>query len=163
MNGRMNLRNKGKRENKIFYLISSIMFYGYILFLFWRVFFYAYGSYYRSSSEIISYNIIPFKTIINYLARFNAYPLDVWFFNLFGNVMAFMPLGFFVPIVYGRIKKSKYIIYIGFLMSLFIEVLQIITRLGTFDVDDIILNTMGTLIGYVVYKGVGKFLKDALF
>lgn len=158
MNGEINLGNKRKRENRIFGLISCILFYGYILFLLWRVFFYAYGSYYRSSSEIISYNLIPFKTIVSYFIGFYRYPFDVWFFNIFGNVMAFIPLGFFVPIVFEKVKKLKYSIFIGVSMSFCIEILQIITKLGSLDVDDIILNTIGTLIGYIVYKGVEKYI-----
>ena len=40
---------------------------------------------------------------------------------------------------------------LGFLLSLGVEVVQLLTRVGTFDVDDVLLNTIGVALGYVVY------------
>lgn len=155
-----NLKNKGKIKNRRIYLIACILFWTYIIFLLWRVFFYAYGSFYRVASETIRYNIIPFKTIGSYFIGFYRYSFRIWFFNLFGNIMAFMPLGFFVPVVFEKIKKIKHTIFIGTSLSTCIEMAQIITRVGTFDVDDIILNTIGTLIGYRIYLGVQKYISN---
>lgn len=157
MKKRMNLKNTRNKFNSLLYFISCILFSGYIIFLLWRVFFYAYGQHYRSVSKIIKYNLIPFKTITNYIIGYSRYPFNVWFFNLFGNVMAFIPLGFFVPIVFYKVKEIKHIIIIAIIVSSIIEVLQFITKLGSLDIDDIILNTLGAALGYVLYKCIEKF------
>lgn len=140
------------KNNKCLYFLVLLLFISYILVLLNRVLFYAYGNYYRYASDVISYNIIPFKTIVRYFKGFNLYPLNVWFFNLFGNVLAFIPFGFFLPIVFKRVSNIKNIMLYGILFSLFIEILQLTTRLGSFDIDDIILNTIGTVLGFYIMK-----------
>lgn len=159
MMSKLYFKNKGIKGNYLLYLILCVLFSCYIIFLLWRVFFYAYGQHYRSISKIIKYNLIPFKTIVSYIIGFNHYPFNVWFFNLFGNVMAFIPLGFFVPIIFHKVKKIKHIIIIAIILSSIIEILQFITKLGSLDIDDIILNAIGAVLGYIIYKCIEKFAK----
>ncbi len=72
--------------------------------------------------------------------------------NLFGNVLAFMPLGFFLPALFGKWQKSFVVLVESFLLSLLVEEVQFVSHTGVFDVDDILLNTLGGLSGYLVYR-----------
>lgn len=76
------------------------------------------------------------------------------FVNFFGNIAGFMPLGFFPALLWrgGSLKRA---LLIGFSSSLFIEVWQIFIPRTT-DIDDILLNTLGALLGYLVWKLLGK-------
>ena len=74
------------------------------------------------------------------------------------NVMLFIPIGFFVG---GALKKKHiaYAIEIGFALSLFIEITQLITTRGVFNVDDIIHNTLGCVIGFSCFVLCYKLIK----
>lgn len=73
------------------------------------------------------------------------------FLNLAGNVLGFVPFGFFVPILNKRLRKSIVITVLGFLMSLTVELIQLVTKVGCFDVDDLLLNTLGAFFGYLFF------------
>jgi glycopeptide antibiotics resistance protein len=123
----------------------------YVLFISWRLFFYAYSNNYRGQMSSISYNLIPFKTIVNYLVNSGRVNFDVWIYNLAGNVAAFMPLGFLLPVAFKGMKASK-TFAIAFVLILTAEGLQLLSRRGVFDVDDLLLNMLGSIIGYGIYK-----------
>ncbi|MCL1819336.1 MAG: VanZ family protein [Oscillospiraceae bacterium] len=74
------------------------------------------------------------------------------FLRLFlGNIGWFVPFGFFLPVL---LKKERFsaVIITGFLFSLSIETLQYVFRKGVAELDDLILNTLGVVIGYLIYK-----------
>ncbi|WP_053956431.1 VanZ family protein [Inediibacterium massiliense] len=104
-------------------------------------------------------NTIPFKTITMYIINFNHYNFDIWFNNIFGNMIVFMPFGFLLPFVINKGNSLGQNIKISFLVSSCIEVLQFIFRLGICDIDDIILNIIGSTIGFFLYKLFIKGLK----
>lgn len=72
--------------------------------------------------------------------------------NLAGNVLMFVPLGFFVPALWQKMDKIYWHIpaMLGTIVA--IELLQLITRLGSCDVDDLILNLVGTTLGFALWK-----------
>ncbi|MEC1372963.1 VanZ family protein [Heyndrickxia oleronia] len=72
-----------------------------------------------------------------------------WIYD-FGNIAAFIPFGVFIPLLY-RVSFKKFI-FIFILIILVLETLQSLTFLGTFDVDDVISNTLGAAIGFCAYK-----------
>ncbi|MED1412658.1 MULTISPECIES: VanZ family protein [Bacillus] len=74
---------------------------------------------------------------------------NLWFFN-FGNLTAFIPFGVLIPMLY----RCSFIRFItSFCISILIlEVLQMVTFLGGFDIDDVIVNAMGATIGFCAYK-----------
>ena len=74
----------------------------------------------------------------------------------FGNVLGFMPYGFVLPVINRRMRNGFFIILSGFSISLTVEVIQLITRAGCFDVDDMILNTLGAALGYGIYAVCDK-------
>ena len=110
---------------------------------------------YHYNSESIAVNLkranfIPFHTIQLYLhTKLRAeYSIE----NLFGNILIFVPLGFLIPLMFAHTRSSWKIFTISLLTSLVLETTQLITVLGSFDVDDLILNTTGGMIGYFAFK-----------
>ncbi|MFI3230757.1 MAG: VanZ family protein, partial [bacterium] len=97
------------------------------------------------SSEL-NINLILFDTIKPYL---NMISHQFAFKNIVGNILAFVPLGFFMSILFFR-KNIIKTFFGGVLVILFIESIQLVTKIGFFDVDDILLNSIGILIGYII-------------
>lgn len=102
------------------------------------------------------YNVVPFQTISNYIKASGQINASVWVSNLFGNVLAFMPLGFFLPLLFKRFMKFWPTLFLILFSTLAVECLQYVFRVGSFDIDDIILNTLGGAIGYLFYKAVAN-------
>ncbi|WP_071394264.1 VanZ family protein [Bacillus tuaregi] len=93
-----------------------------------------------------SSNIIPFKTIF-----INIHSLSMWrdFSNLVGNIIVFIPFGLFLVLLSKHNRISCiHVLTLSFGLSFGFECLQLLTSLGIFDVDDLLLNTSGGLIGY---------------
>lgn len=72
--------------------------------------------------------------------------------HLVGNVMAFIPLGMFIPMLMGnKLLSGANVFLSSLLLSLGYEVTQLLTGMGIFDVDDLMLNTLGGVIGYILF------------
>lgn len=71
--------------------------------------------------------------------------------NILGNVLAFVPLGFMLPTIWEGWRHWYLIVPFGFMVSLLVEMIQLTTKVGTFDVDDLLLNSVGAWIGYVLF------------
>ena len=71
------------------------------------------------------------------------------------NIVIFVPLGIYVGILFERWILGKRLVFV-FLLSLLVEGLQYILRLGAFDVTDIITNTLGGVIGLIIFSAIGK-------
>lgn len=145
---------------KTFRIISFILFIIYLAILINVLFL---DVRYGRVTGIKRYNLDFFKTIKNYIKYSDTNTIMI---NIFGNILAFMPLGFFVPILIRQTRFFISIILISGVVSLLVEVLQYYFAVGSFDVDDIILNTFGGLIGYLIfiicyyiYYGI-KYLHD---
>ena len=76
--------------------------------------------------------------------------------NLGGNVVGFMPFGFFLPVVSRRGRRLHNAVLLAFGLSLCIETVQLVFKVGSFDVDDLLLNTIGGILGFGLYKLVQK-------
>ena len=76
--------------------------------------------------------------------------------NLVGNVVMFIPLGFLTPYIWGKLRKFWVHFLYMVLIIVGIEVLQLVTLLGSCDVDDLILNLVGTSVGFLVWKVVSR-------
>ena len=97
------------------------------------------------------YNFVPFVEIRRFWIYRKQLGMFALFTNIFGNVLGFMPYGFVLPVITRRMRNGFFIILSGFSISLAVEVIQLITRVGCFDVDDMILNTLGVALGYGIY------------
>ena len=71
--------------------------------------------------------------------------------NLLGNILAFVPFGYLLPKIVTRKLGVFYTVLFTLEFSVFVELIQLVTRTGSFDVDDLILNTIGGLVGYTLY------------
>jgi glycopeptide antibiotics resistance protein len=71
--------------------------------------------------------------------------------NLAGNIIAFMPMGFLLPIVFKRLNKFQNTVLVSLFFTVLIEVSQYILAVGVSDIDDVILNLAGAVIGYLIY------------
>lgn len=89
------------------------------------------------------YNLVPFKEIMRFYTYRELVGIEAFLLNLFGNVLAFIPFGVMVPIVSRKNRRFFRVLGLTFLLSLFIECIQLIFKVGSFDVDDLILNTVG--------------------
>lgn len=92
-----------------------------------------------------SSNFIPFKEMFRYELGSMKFLK-----NVIGNMLMFAPYGFFISYFLKAEKKST-IIYLSIIVSLTIEVTQLMIG-RVFDVDDIMLNVLGGLFGYYIYK-----------
>lgn len=80
------------------------------------------------------------------------------FLRLFlGNIGWFIPYGFLMPMLLGK-KSILKVAVLGFIFSFGIEILQFIFRKGVAELDDLILNTLGVIIGYVLYMLLSNYL-----
>lgn len=111
---------------------------------------------YDSFSEYLrgSVNLVPFKTIAGFIEGAVTGTMDADFSltNLLGNLVAFMPMGLFLPCVFKKTRRFTGLLLCSSLVVLFIEGLQLITMHGSFDIDDFILNISGALLGYAFWR-----------
>lgn len=104
-------------------------------------------------------NLIPFRTISSQL--FGANPLvDDWnsvsLLNLMANIFLFFPIGLFFPLLWDKWNSAKKALYIGLITTSLVEFIQLFIGRSV-DIDDIILNTIGVLIGYGFFVLLSKF------
>lgn len=114
--------------------------------------------YMKSSS-----NFVPFKTIITYVKAIfdGSMNIDIPIKNLIGNAFMFLPMGIYLPYFFKKINKLSVFAFAMVILLFVIEVIQIVTRRGSFDVDDFILNVFGALIGFSIWKmnSIQKLIK----
>lgn len=133
--------------------VVSILFISYVIILSNIISSSDYGS-------VQGFNLIPFKEILRYTVGSNLFYL-----NVVGNIVIFLPLGYFVGL-FLHDKKASHTVTLALLVSSFGEIIQY--NIGrTLDIDDILLNTFGTLIGLYIYKILKKapkvFQNDGLY
>ena len=113
-----------------------------------------------------NYNLMPFHTIGNYwhILANKEYYLAKWSYeqylqqvqgsvvNLVGNVIMFIPLGYFIPRVGQKYRRFFRCMLLVLVLILAVELLQLITLLGSCDIDDLLLNILGAAMGYILWK-----------
>jgi len=103
------------------------------------------------------YNLIPFSTIKIFL-NFDQFNTNMWVINLIGNIGVFVPFGILLPVV---IKGKIVLSYINFIIGVFVlELIQLLSRRGSFDIDDLLLNSVGFVIGYGIYTIIVLWLNS---
>lgn len=93
-------------------------------------------------------------TLVETLKMFkdNFMGLSNSLYNVLGNVLLFIPLGFGIPLLFKNHNKLGKITFYGFAASLSIESLQYLTRTNFTDIDDVIFNTFGAILGFIIYN-----------
>ena len=120
-----------------------------------------------SREHLETSNIIPFATIIGYISGMisNDINTGIVIINLVTNLLLFAPMGFFIPMLFqDKIKNTKQFLIIIIILTFLVEIIQFITYRGSTDMDDIILNTIGASIVYMLMKTkvVKKLLEKAI-
>lgn len=97
-----------------------------------------------------NFNLVPFRTIAKYItAPFTGEAnLSIVATNLLGNLAAFVPMAFFLPLLFSRCHKFPAFLLFTALSVLAVELLQLILVVGICDIDDLILNTCGACAVY---------------
>ena len=136
-----NYVEKLEDKKKVTKFSLGIIFIYYIILLFNMVIFARYNT-------INSYNLIPFKSIIEIFNNGNIYSIII---NIFGNLLIFMPLEYFIIELF-KVKKFLLNFIISFIIIFIIEIIQYIFKIGVLDIDDLILCTLGMMLFYIIYN-----------
>lgn len=105
----------------------------------------------RKEYTYYRYNLVLFQEIKRFLNGAKYFSTKEIILNLLGNVVGFIPLGFFISMKFRKKAFSFLSVFFVFLFSLTMETIQLIFRIGVFDVDDLLLNTLGGFIGFFLY------------
>lgn len=147
------------KKEKVQKIIKWIIFIVYIAALVYFVFFAEmFGR--ADFSRQYRYNLVPFKEIKRFIHYYHQLGFAAVMLNLAGNVVAFMPFGFCLPMVTEHRTKFVTVFLCTFGLSLSIELIQLVSRVGSCDVDDLILNTLGGVLGYICFcllKRISQF------
>lgn len=129
--------------------LGKVLFVLYIVFL---LYFLIFSDWYGRTGvgEEYRYNLILFKEIRRFIAYREMLGSFAVFTNLFGNILIFLPYGFFISMA-SRSRGFFMTLFYSFGLSLCVEVFQLLARVGSFDVDDLLLNTVGGILGYVLF------------
>jgi glycopeptide antibiotics resistance protein len=137
----------------IFYLLALIML------LFVGVMFVGTRGYVWTDISLIEYirsssNFVPFKTISIYItAMFDgSLNISIAIKNLFGNLIMFLPMGIYLPYYIKKLSKVGKFTLSMIILLFVVEATQLVTRRGRFDIDDFILNILGALAGFSIWK-----------
>lgn len=101
-----------------------------------------------------SVNLVPMRTVVGIIRDHPG--MVIW--QLVGNVVLFVPLGFFLPLLDARFRRFAKTVAVGLSVSVGIELVQLamLLMLGvrrSVDVDDVILNVAGACLGYAIWRG----------
>ncbi|WFR56212.1 VanZ family protein [Anaerocolumna sp. AGMB13025] len=139
--------------------VSRVLFVLYIILLAYFLFFSE-----RYGRTIISdqyrYNLVLFKEVRRYILYRKEIGLESFIVNIFGNVLAFAPFGFVLPIISPGNRKLINVALLSFEFSLTVELIQLIFKVGIFDVDDIFMNTLGGILGGICFIICYKLTKS---
>lgn len=140
-----NYVEKIEDKKKMLKLSHIIVFIYYVVLLFNMVVFARYNS-------IDSYNLVPFKSIIDIFKNGTTYEVII---NTFGNLLVFIPLEYFLIELF-KVKKFSINFILSFGIILLIELFQYVFKVGVLDIDDLILCTCGMMLFYIIYIRIKK-------
>ena len=100
-------------------------------------------------------NFIPFIHILEYDSMHDT------LLNIIGNVGMFVPSGIVLPVIYKKLNSFAKVVTVGAIISLTVEILQLPFSERASDVDDIILNTLGCAVGYIIYAAVKLLIRTS--
>ena len=144
---------KYRKENQSFWRLCFVAYCGLML---WLLFGQRWGTEVYAQQLAESINLTPLTTIKRYWHVLqntkNASMLRHAVINLVGNVVMFIPLGYCLPRIWRRFRSFFPTIMLSVLLIVAVETIQYFTKLGTCDIDDLILNTLGACMGYILFK-----------
>ncbi len=133
------------------------IFTGFLLILI--IAFIAYLTFYTRSETYASYDIHAFRS---YREAWNSFSIRNWQLVIF-NILVFLPIGFLLPLTLDIMRKGYRTTIVGALFSAGIEFGQYYTKLGLCELDDLINNTIGIILGYCIFRVLFTFVDDKKF
>ena len=146
-----------EREKSKPHPLAVLLFVLYLLLLFYLLFFSE--TYGRTMDSGYRYNLEPFKEIKRFWSNRDSLGWNSVITNLVGNIVAFAPFGFFLPMLCRAGRNVFGCVILSALFSLAVEVVQLFSKVGAFDVDDILLNAIGGLVGFLIYVVIRNLLR----
>ena len=142
--------------------VCLVMFWAYCILMAWLLFgrtrLAVVDGYWNTLSNHL--NLVPFYTIRLFVDLLLADSGDGWqrlaIVNLLGNVLMFLPLGFFPPLLWKGLRKLWKMLLGGTVIIVCVELIQLFCLVGKCDVDDLILNLVGIAVGYGLYRGANR-------
>lgn len=104
----------------------------------------------------LHYNLVPLRTVRLFLDFGNGVSLMDRSVNLIGNVIVFIPFGFMLPLIQVRLFSWFRLTFRAAYIVLLLEILQMLLQVGSFDIDDLLLNLIGVWIGYGLLRLTSK-------
>ena len=108
---------------------------------------YSYAQYFRQFT-----NFVPFKTIAEYIQRYNNGFRNLSVTNLLGNFVLFLPMGMALPCLFKKLNRFWKLVLCVLGIVVLVEIAQGLLRVGSVDIDDVIFNLSGAMIGYGIIK-----------
>ena len=135
----------GNDKRKWIYRTCRVVYLIYVICIIYVLFFSErYGR--NARYETIQYNLVPFEEIQRYIMNLECFTFELFAANIVGNICMFIPFGALLFVWKEKPVTFLNASFYSMLLSLMIEIIQLITR-----VDDILMNTVGGMIGYCVY------------
>ena len=103
-------------------------------------------------------NFTPLNTILLFYYQLNGPFAHIAFYNLAGNIVLFIPFGFFIPLLWPKFRGWVIMHVVAFVIPVFIECTQYFIG-RSIDVDDVLLNAIAIVIGFVFYKVLQRVRK----
>lgn len=111
---------------------------------------------YALPGQAVDDNLVPFRTLAIYWRNLGS---EFWMRNLFGNLALLLPLGLLGPIALPALDRSWRIALVALLFSVAIEVIQLAVPDRSADIDDVIVNVAGAMLGYLAFVFVRAALR----
>ncbi len=96
-------------------------------------------------------DIVRLQLFYSYRDAWNDFSITEWR-NIILNILMFVPLGFLLPCLHGKFRKAGWTYLAGLVLTAVIEILQLVLKRGIFEMDDLLNNLVGTMIGYGLYR-----------
>jgi glycopeptide antibiotics resistance protein len=109
------------------------------------------------AGQVVDDNLVPFHTLAIYWRNLGS---EFWMRNLFGNLALLLPLGLLGPIALPALDRWWRIALVALLYSVAIELIQRLVPARSADIDDVIVNVTGALLGFLLFKAFKVFRRD---
>jgi len=124
----------------------------------WMLYLLFFATFRDSPTILFEIKTVPFETINEYSTKVVLWDKTEAFKNVFGNIILFIPYGF-LGILYSKLSQFGWLFLVFFIAINIIEFSQFYFKRGYADIDDVILNTFGAIVGFFIYKKF-FFIKD---
>ena len=144
----------GQEKRADRYPLARLLFLLYVCWMLWLLFGQRWGE--NHTGELNLQPLVTIRLFWRLLGHSDPALVRRAVINLVGNVVMFIPLGLFLPLVFRKLRKWHKALLCAALIITAVETAQLLTLVGSCDVDDLILNLAGSTAGYILYKIISK-------